>query len=60
MLLIESKAYVFSVGDCKGLLFRNDVIYQMCLDHLPVSFFVDIESWRLKGKDRKCRRVHTV
>ena len=36
--MIESKAYVFSIGDCKGFLFRNDTIYQMSLDHLPVIF----------------------
>jgi len=37
MVIIESKAYVFSVGDCKGYLFRNDVLYQLNLDHLPVK-----------------------
>ena len=36
MLVIESKAYVFSVGDCKGFLFRNEVLFQLNLDHLPV------------------------
>jgi serine/threonine protein phosphatase PrpC len=36
VLLIESKAYVFSLGDCKGFIFRNETIYQMSLDHLPV------------------------
>ena len=36
MLIIESKAYVFSLGDCKGYTFRNDVLFQLNLDHLPV------------------------
>lgn len=38
VMLIESKAFVFSLGDCKGFLFRNDIIYQMSLDHLPVIY----------------------
>ena len=37
MLIIESKAYVFSLGDCKGYTFRNDVLFQLNLDHLPVT-----------------------
>lgn len=36
MLIIESKVYVFSLGDCKGYTFRNDVLFQLNLDHLPV------------------------
>ena len=36
LLIIESKAYVFSVGDCKGYLYRNDVLFQLNLEHLPV------------------------
>lgn len=35
MLIIESKAYVFSLGDCKGYTFRNEVLFQLNLDHLP-------------------------
>jgi serine/threonine protein phosphatase PrpC len=38
MVIVESRAYVFSVGDCKGYLFRNDVLYQLNLDHLPVRY----------------------
>jgi serine/threonine protein phosphatase PrpC len=36
MLIIESKVYTFSLGDCKGYTFRNDVLFQLNLDHLPV------------------------
>ena len=37
LLVIESKAFVFSLGDCKGYTFRNEVLFQLNLDHLPVS-----------------------
>jgi serine/threonine protein phosphatase PrpC len=37
MLIIESKVYTFHVGDCKSFLFRNDVLYKMNIDHLPVN-----------------------
>ena len=40
LLVIESKAYVFSLGDCKGYTFRNEVLFQLNLDHLPVLHFV--------------------
>ena len=36
MLVIESKVYTFHVGDCKSYLFRNEVLYKMNIDHLPV------------------------
>ena len=36
LLVIESKAFVFSLGDCKGYTFRNEVLFQLNLDHLPV------------------------
>ena len=36
LLIIESKAFVFSLGDCKGYTLRSDVLYQLNLDHLPV------------------------
>lgn len=39
MLVIESRAYVFHVGDCKGYLFRNEILYRLNIDHLPVSFY---------------------
>ena len=35
-LIIESKVYTFHVGDCKSYLSRNDVLYKMNIDHLPV------------------------
>ena len=38
MLVIESRAYVFHVGDCKGYLFRNEVLYRLNIDHLPVIY----------------------
>jgi serine/threonine protein phosphatase PrpC len=31
LLIIESKVYAFAIGDCKGYLFRNDVLYQLNL-----------------------------
>lgn len=34
-MIIESKAFVFSLGDCKGYTLRNEVLYQLNLDHLP-------------------------
>lgn len=37
MLVIESKVYTFHVGDCKSYLFRNEVLYKMNIDHLPVT-----------------------
>lgn len=37
MLVIESKVYTFHVGDCKSYLFRNEVLYKMNIDHLPVD-----------------------
>lgn len=37
MLIIESKVYTFHVGDCKSFLFRNDILYKMNIDHLPVT-----------------------
>lgn len=40
MLIIESRAYVFHVGDCKGFLFRNEVLYKLNLDHVPVFYFI--------------------
>lgn len=36
LLIIESKVYAFSLGDCKGYTFRNDVLFQLNLDHIPV------------------------
>ena len=36
MMIIESRAYVFHVGDCKGYLFRNETLYRLNIDHLPV------------------------
>jgi serine/threonine protein phosphatase PrpC len=36
MFVIESKIYVFSLGDCRGFLFRNEVLFQLNLPHLPV------------------------
>ncbi len=40
MLVIESKVYVFSLGDCRGYLFRNEVLFQLNLPHLPVQLIV--------------------
>ncbi len=37
VLIVQSKVYAFSVGDCKGYLFRNEILYQLNLDHLPVD-----------------------
>jgi serine/threonine protein phosphatase PrpC len=39
-LIIESKVYVFSIGDCKGYTYRNDVLFQLNLDHIPVLFTI--------------------
>lgn len=36
-LIIESKIYTFHLGDCKSFLFRNNVLYKMNIDHLPVK-----------------------
>lgn len=35
MLTIEKRVYCFHIGDCKGYLFRKDVLYQMNIDHIP-------------------------
>jgi serine/threonine protein phosphatase PrpC len=40
MLIIESRAYVFHIGDCKGFLFRNEVLYKLNLDHVPVFYLL--------------------
>jgi serine/threonine protein phosphatase PrpC len=40
VLIIESKVYSFSLGDCKGYTFRGDVVYQLNLDHLPVYIYL--------------------
>ena len=37
MLIIESKVYTFHVGDCKSYLFRDEILYKMNIDHLPVK-----------------------
>lgn len=44
MLIIESRAYVFHVGDCKGFLFRNEVLYKLNIDHVPVILYLYLES----------------
>lgn len=36
-LIIERKIYTFHLGDCKSFLFRNQVLYKMNIDHLPVG-----------------------
>ena len=38
VMIIEKRVYSFHVGDCKGYLFRNEMLYQMNIDHLPVNF----------------------
>lgn len=35
LLTIEKRVYCFHIGDCKGYLFRKDVLYQMNIDHIP-------------------------
>jgi serine/threonine protein phosphatase PrpC len=39
-LIIESRVFTFHVGDCKSYLFRNDVLYKMNIDHLPVNILL--------------------
>lgn len=48
MLIIERKVYVFSLGDCKGYTFRNDVLFQLNLDHLPV-FLLSYRAVGMRG-----------
>lgn len=36
LLVIDSKAYVFNLGDNKGLLYRKDKLFQLSIDHIPV------------------------
>ena len=36
MLVIDSRAYVFNLGDCKGYIYRDEKIFQLNIDHLPV------------------------
>lgn len=37
LLIIDSKAYVFNLGDNRGLLYRDEQIFKMSIDHIPVS-----------------------
>lgn len=37
VIIVEKRVYSFHVGDCKGYLFRNQILYQMNIDHLPVN-----------------------
>lgn len=37
MLVIDSKIYVFNLGDNNGLIYRDDQVYQLSIDHIPVS-----------------------
>ena len=37
LLVVESRVYVAHVGDCKGYLFRDNSLFQLNLDHLPVT-----------------------
>jgi serine/threonine protein phosphatase PrpC len=46
VLIIESRLYSFHVGDCKGYLFRNDTLYKMNIDHLPVFNNIKLEQRR--------------
>ena len=44
VMIIEKRVYSFHIGDCKSYLFRSNVLYQMNIDHLPVSLcFMDRE-----------------
>ena len=45
-LIIEKRVYTFHVGDCKGYLFRNETLYQMNIDHLPVRIDLTTEQRR--------------
>lgn len=35
LLIIEKRVYSFYIGDCKGYLFRKEVLYQLNIDHIP-------------------------
>lgn len=37
MVIIDSKIYVFNLGDNKGLIYRDEQVYQLSIDHIPVS-----------------------
>ena len=37
MMIIDSKVYVFNIGDNKGYLYRDEKIYQMTIDQIPVD-----------------------
>ena len=38
-MIIDSKAYVFNLGDSKAFVYREEKIYQMAIDHIPVIFY---------------------
>lgn len=40
LLIIDSKAYVFNLGDNKGIIRRSDHLYQLSIDHIPVCFIL--------------------
>ena len=41
VMIIEKRVYSFHIGDCKSYLFRNNILYQMNIDHLPVIYILN-------------------
>ena len=39
LLIIESRVFAFHVGDCKGYLLRENSLFQLNLDHIPVIIY---------------------
>lgn len=46
LLIIDSKAYSFNLGDSKGYIYRGDKLYQLAIDHIPVMTLPNSEQRR--------------
>lgn len=60
MLVVDSKAYIINLGDNRGYLYRDDQMYKLSIDHIPVFHGLYLESGRLKSKDRGNRYFHSI